>query len=53
MNKFLLAALLALSSSSAFAADARTAEELRAREIFARLISYKTSVGLAQVPSPG
>lgn len=51
MNKFLLAALLALSSSSAFAADARTAEDLRAREIFARLISYKTSVGLGQVPA--
>lgn len=51
MNKFLLAASLALSSSSAFAADTRTQNELHAREIFAKLISYKTSVGLGQVPA--
>ncbi len=51
MNKFLMAALMAVSSSSAFAADARTENELRAREIFAKLIGYKTSVGLGQVPA--
>ena len=57
MNKFLLAALLATLSSSAFAADAqadnatRSEDELRAREIFARIISFKTSVGLGNVPA--
>ena len=57
MKKFLLAALLAAVSSSALAADPqatnppRSQDELRAREIFSRLISYKTSVGLGQVPA--
>ena len=57
MNKFLLAALLAALSPMAFAADAqannapRSKDELRAREIFAKLISFKTSEGLGQVPA--
>jgi acetylornithine deacetylase/succinyl-diaminopimelate desuccinylase-like protein len=33
------------------AAVARTPNELRAREIFARVIAFKTSVGLGQVPA--
>lgn len=57
MKKFLLAALLAAVSSSALAADPqatnppRSKNELRAREIFARIIGFKTSVGLGNVPA--
>lgn len=32
-------------------ADARTPYELRAREIFARVIGFRTSIGLGQVPA--
>src|SRR5687768_4333900 len=50
MQRFLLAALLAISAVPA-AAAAPDANEARAREIYAKLISYKTSVGLGQVPA--
>ena len=50
-------ALLGPMTTTAFAAaatspvaQARTANELKAREIFARVIAFKTSIGLGQVP---
>lgn len=50
----LACALLYVVSSAAIAASsaapARTANELKAREIFARVIGFKTSVGFGQVP---
>ena len=50
MPRILFAALLALVAGSACAADTRTAEELRARSIYSKLISLHTEVGRAQVP---
>ncbi|MDE2221147.1 MAG: M20/M25/M40 family metallo-hydrolase, partial [Gammaproteobacteria bacterium] len=40
-----------LAQAASAAAVIRTPEELRAREIFARVIAYRTSVGLGQVPA--
>ena len=54
MPRFPLAALLALAIAfpcTAAAPDAPDAHEARARGIFSKLISYKTSVGLGQVPA--
>lgn len=52
----LMAALLALAIATPCAAapaahDAHDAHDAKAREIFAKLISYKTSVGLGQMPA--
>ncbi|MDE2252620.1 MAG: M20/M25/M40 family metallo-hydrolase [Gammaproteobacteria bacterium] len=56
MHRFvrMACALLAcawLAQAASAAAVIRTPEELRAREIFARVIAYRTSVGLGQVPA--
>lgn len=56
MHRFvrMTCALLActwLAQAASAAAVIRTPEELRAREIFARVIAYRTSVGLGQVPA--
>jgi acetylornithine deacetylase/succinyl-diaminopimelate desuccinylase-like protein len=50
MSRVLLAALLALAIATPCSAAAPDANEARAREIFSKLISYKTSAGLGQVP---
>jgi len=50
----LMAALLALAIAAPCAAAPAAkldANDAKAREIFAKLISYKTSVGLGQVPA--
>ena len=50
MPRILFAALLALAAGSACASEARTAEELRARSIYSKIISIPSEVGRAQVP---
>jgi acetylornithine deacetylase/succinyl-diaminopimelate desuccinylase-like protein len=50
MDRLALAALLALAASPC-AHAAPTADELRARELYATLIGYETSVGKGQVPA--
>ena len=50
MRMPLLAALFALTISAPCAAAAPNAHEARAREIYSKLIAYKTSVGQGQVP---
>lgn len=51
MPRSLLAALLALALAAPSFAATPNAHEARARELFSKLISYKTSVGLGQVPA--
>ncbi len=50
MPRILFTALLALAAGSACAADTRSAQDLRARAIYSKLISLHTEVGRAQVP---
>jgi acetylornithine deacetylase/succinyl-diaminopimelate desuccinylase-like protein len=50
MRKTLLGALLALAIAAPCPAADLTADQARAREIYAKLIAYKTSEGLGQVP---
>ena len=51
MPRSFLAALLALAIASPCIAATPNAHETRAREIFSKLIAYKTSVGFGQVPA--
>jgi acetylornithine deacetylase/succinyl-diaminopimelate desuccinylase-like protein len=51
MPRTLLAALLALAITVPCSAATPNQNETRAREIYSKLISYKTSIGLGQVPA--
>ena len=55
MTKHVLSAFVALMWTSICCAQlavaTRTPQELKAREIFQRVIAFKTSVGLGQVPA--
>lgn len=51
MSRSFLATLLALAIVAPCSAAAPDANEARAREIFSKLISYKTSAGFGQVPA--
>lgn len=51
LNDAMLAAAAAPPAVTAAVVVTRTPYELRAREIFARVIAFKTSVGLGQVPA--
>lgn len=51
MPRSFLAVLLALAIASPCTAATPNAHEARAREIYSKLVAYKTSVGLGQVPA--